>query len=103
MDLWYSGLIGCGCAAPRRCARHGRSDAGCQRASHVRRPVRGLRHGLGRPLLIFGRWLFELADKTPDYPIAEESSERLIGLPFYDGLGQDDQDKLIRAIQEFDV
>jgi hypothetical protein len=30
------------------------------------------------------------------------SSNRLIGLTFYD-LGQDDQDKLIRAIQEFDV
>jgi hypothetical protein len=53
--------------------------------------------------LILDRWLFEFADETPGYPIAEESRDQRICLPFCNGLGQDDQDKLIRAIQEFDV
>jgi hypothetical protein len=84
-------------------ARRGRSDAAWQRPRMLAAQLLGYGTVWVGRFLILDSWLFEFADQTPDYPIAEESSDRLICLPFYKGLGQDDQDKLIRAIQEFDV
>jgi dTDP-4-amino-4,6-dideoxygalactose transaminase len=34
-------------------------------------------------------------------PVSEEKSERLVRLPFFNSLAQDDQDRIIRAIREF--
>ena len=34
-------------------------------------------------------------------PVSEEKSDRLIRLPFYNSLNQDDQDRVIAAIQQF--
>ena len=36
-------------------------------------------------------------------PVSEVKSERLVRLPFYNRLSQDDQDRVIRAIHEFHV
>ena len=36
-------------------------------------------------------------------PVSEEKSERLIRLPFFNSLAQDDQDRIIRAVREFVV
>jgi dTDP-4-amino-4,6-dideoxygalactose transaminase len=36
-------------------------------------------------------------------PITEDRSDRLVRLPFYNSLSTDDQDKVIRAVQEFQV
>jgi dTDP-4-amino-4,6-dideoxygalactose transaminase len=36
-------------------------------------------------------------------PVSEQKSERLVRLPFYNSLSTDDQDKVIRAVQEFHV
>jgi dTDP-4-amino-4,6-dideoxygalactose transaminase len=38
-----------------------------------------------------------------DCPIAEDRSDRLVRLPFYNSLNPDDQDKVIRAVHEFHV
>ena len=38
-----------------------------------------------------------------DCPITEDRSDRLVRLPFYNSLSPDDQDKVIRAIQEFRI
>jgi dTDP-4-amino-4,6-dideoxygalactose transaminase len=38
-----------------------------------------------------------------DCPITEDRSDRLVRLPFYNNLSPDDQDKVIRAVQEFHV
>jgi hypothetical protein len=44
-----------------------------------------------------------MSDRKGDCPIAEERSDRLVRLPFYNSLGEVDQNNVIRAIQEFDV
>jgi dTDP-4-amino-4,6-dideoxygalactose transaminase len=36
-------------------------------------------------------------------PVSEEKSERLVRLPFFNSLAQDDQDRIIRAVREFVV
>ncbi len=37
------------------------------------------------------------------YPITEDRSDRLVRLPFYNSLNTDNQDRVIRAVQEFDA
>jgi dTDP-4-amino-4,6-dideoxygalactose transaminase len=44
-----------------------------------------------------------MGGRKGDCPITEDRSDRLVRLPFYNSLSPDDQDKVIRAIQEFDV
>jgi dTDP-4-amino-4,6-dideoxygalactose transaminase len=34
-------------------------------------------------------------------PVSEEKSERLLRLPFYNRLSQEDQDRVIAAVREF--
>jgi dTDP-4-amino-4,6-dideoxygalactose transaminase len=34
-------------------------------------------------------------------PVAEDVSDRLLRLPFYNSLSQDDQDQVIKAVLEF--
>jgi dTDP-4-amino-4,6-dideoxygalactose transaminase len=44
-----------------------------------------------------------MGGRKGDCPITEDRSDRLVRLPFYNSLSTDDQDKVIRAVQEFDV
>jgi dTDP-4-amino-4,6-dideoxygalactose transaminase len=34
-------------------------------------------------------------------PVSEEKSERLVRLPFYNSLSQNDQDQVITAVEQF--
>jgi dTDP-4-amino-4,6-dideoxygalactose transaminase len=44
-----------------------------------------------------------MGGRKGDCPITEDRSDRLVRLPFYNSLNPDDQDKVIRAIQEFNA
>ena len=44
-----------------------------------------------------------MGGRKGDYPITEDRSDRLVRLPFYNSLNTDNQDRVIRAVQEFDV
>ena len=44
-----------------------------------------------------------MGGRKGDYPITEDRSDRLVRLPFYNSLNTDNQDRVIRAIQEFDA
>jgi dTDP-4-amino-4,6-dideoxygalactose transaminase len=44
-----------------------------------------------------------MGGRLGDCPVSKEKSERLIRLPFFNHLRQDDQIKVIQAVQEFHV
>jgi dTDP-4-amino-4,6-dideoxygalactose transaminase len=44
-----------------------------------------------------------MGGRTGACPVSEQKSERLVRLPFYNSLSQSDQDKVVRAVQEFHV
>ena len=43
----------------------------------------------------------KMGGKPGDCPVTEEKSDRLVRLPFYNSLTQEDQDKVIQALREF--
>ncbi len=43
----------------------------------------------------------QLGGRSGDCPVAEDKSDRLLRLPFYNSLGRTDQDQVIAAILDF--
>jgi dTDP-4-amino-4,6-dideoxygalactose transaminase len=42
-----------------------------------------------------------LGGKVGDCPVTEDLSDRLLRLPFYNDLNEDDQSKVVQAVREF--
>jgi dTDP-4-amino-4,6-dideoxygalactose transaminase len=44
-----------------------------------------------------------LGGRKGSCPVSEEKSDQLVRLPFYNSLSQEDQDRIIAAIQQFQI
>ncbi|MDR3459016.1 MAG: dTDP-4-amino-4,6-dideoxygalactose transaminase [Verrucomicrobiae bacterium] len=44
-----------------------------------------------------------MGGRQADCPVAEDRSDRLVRLPFYNSLSPDDQDRVIQAVREFEM
>jgi len=67
--------------------------------AHLReRGIAAVFHYLPLHLSTMGR---RFGGKPGDCPVTEDVSERLVRLPFYYGLGEEDQDSVIRSLREF--
>ena len=69
--------------------------------THLReRGIQSVFHYLPLHLSAMGR---QFGGQTGLCPVTEDVSDRLLRLPFYNSLSADDQGKIVRAVQEFQV